>query len=278
MYTDILNTVSGPISTITLNRPVRLNATTPRMMQEIRHAVDAAEKDADVVGIVITGAGRGFCAGADMAGLQQIEQAGSLAAEGDAGDLSADPGDPAMGEEFGRGLTYLLTVRKPIIAAINGPCAGYGMSLAMFCDLRFAAEGAIFTTAFAQRGLVAEHGQSWILPRVIGPSRALDLFWSGRRFDANEALELGVVNRVFSGDRLIDETSAYVRELAERCSPTSLMIMKQQVYRHLMMPLGQSMKESDRLQAESVRRPDFGEGIASYTEKRAPKFARIEVD
>jgi enoyl-CoA hydratase/carnithine racemase len=235
MYTDILYDVSGPVATLTLNRPDRLNATTPRMMQEIRHAVDAAEKNADVVGIVITGA------------------------------------------EFGRGLTYLLTVRKPIIAAINGPCAGYGLSLAMFCDLRFTADGAIFTTAFSQRGLVAEHGQSWMLPRVIGPSRALDLFWSARRFDANEALALGVVNRVFPGDKLIVQTNAYIKELAEKCSPTSLMIMKQQVYRHLMMPLGASMKESDRLQAESVTRPDFGEGIASYTEKRAPNFARIDV-
>jgi enoyl-CoA hydratase/carnithine racemase len=277
MYTDIICNVEGPVATITLNRPDRLNATTNLMMAELRHALAAAERDASVTGIVITGAGRGFCAGADMAGLQVIQQEGRMPDERDA-SLEAEPGDRSMGDEFGRGLTYMLTIRKPIIAAINGPCAGYGMSMAMFCDLRFAAEGAIFTTAFAQRGLVAEHGQSWVLPRLIGPSRALDLFWSARRFDANEALQLGVVNRVFPADRLIDETSAYVRALAERCSPTSLLVMKQQVYRSLMQPLGESMRETERLMDESVKRADFEEGIASYMEKRSPEFDKLVLD
>jgi len=276
MYQDIRFEIASPVATITLNRPDRLNATTNRMMAELRHAIAVAERSNDVVGIVITGAGRGFCAGADMAGLQVIQKQGGVAAETFDG-LDAQPGDRAMGEDFRRGLTYLLTVRKPIIAAINGPAAGYGLSLALFCDLRFAAEGAVFTTSFAQRGLVAEHGQSWILPRLIGPARALDVFWSGRKFDAQEAFQLGIVNRVFARDKLLEETHAYVRELSERCSPASLMHMKQQVYRDLMSPLGEAMADTDERMAASNKWPDFKEGIASFMERRPPKFPPLDL-
>jgi enoyl-CoA hydratase/carnithine racemase len=276
MYEDITFTTDGPVATITLNRPDKLNAATYRMLAEIRHAVDRAERNADVVGIVITGAGRGFCAGMDMAALQVIQEAGStsgLEYEG----LEAHPGDRAMGDDFRRGLTYLLTVRKPIIAAINGPVAGYGFSLAVFCDLRFAAEGAVFTTSFAQRGLVAEHGQSWLLPRLIGPSRALDVLWTGRKFDAQEAFQLGIVNRVFAPDKLLEEASAYVRELAERCSPMALMQMKQQVYRDLIAPLGDAMVDTEARMAASNKHADFKEGIASFMERRPPKFRPLDV-
>lgn len=277
MYEDITYETTGPVGTITMNRPDKLNAATYRMLAEVRHAVDRAERDADVVGIVITGAGRGFCAGMDMAALQVIQAAGSTTGL-DYEGLEAHPGDRTMGDDFRRGLAYLLTVRKPVIAAINGPVAGYGFSLAVFCDLRFAAEGAVFTTSFAQRGLVAEHGQSWLLPRLIGPARALDVFWTGRKFDAQEALQLGIVNRVFAPDKLIDETKAYVRELAERCSPASLMQMKQQVYRDLIAPLGDAMMDTEARMAESNRQPDFKEGIASFMERRPPRFQRLDVN
>lgn len=276
MYQDILLEIAGPAATITLNRPDRLNAATYRMLAELRHAVDQAERNDDVVGIVITGAGRGFCAGMDMAALQIIQQQGGTTDEKFEG-LEAHPGDRTMGEDFRHGLTYLLTVRKPIIAAINGPVAGYGMSLVVFCDLRFAAEGAVFTTSFAQRGLVAEHGQSWMLPRLIGPARALDVFWSGRKFDAQEAFQLGIVNRVFPPDKLLAETQAYVRELAERCSPAALLHMKQQVYRDLMTPLGTAMFDTEARMAASNKRPDFKEGIASFMERRPPKFDRLDL-
>jgi len=276
MYQDILFELTNPVATITLNRPDRLNATTNRMIAEMRHAIDQAEGSNDVVGIVITGAGRGFCAGMDMAALQIIQQQGGVPAETFDG-LDAHPGDRTMGDDFRRGLTYLLTVRKPIIAAVNGPCAGYGLSLALFCDLRFAAESAVFTTSFAQRGLVAEHGQSWLLPRLIGPSRALDVLWSGRKFDAQEAFQLGIVNRVFAPDKLLVETRGYVRELAERCSPASLMHMKQQVYRDLMTPLGEAMTDTDERMAASNKWPDFKEGIASFMERRPPKFPPLDL-
>ena len=169
----------------------------------------------------------------------------------------------------------MLAVRKPIIAAVNGPCAGMGFSLAMFCDMRFVAEQAMFTTAYAQRGLVAEHGASWVLPRLIGPSRALDILWSGRRLDGREAFDLGIANRVFPGDRLLEEAQAYVRTVATTASPASLMRMKQQVYRHLMLPLGPAMVETERLMDDSVKTPDFQEGIASFLERRSPRFPRV---
>ena len=277
MYTEILYNVAGPVATITLNRPDKLNATTPQMVAEIRHAVAQAEENPEVVGIVITGAGRGFCSGADMAGLQAIQREGSIAAQGQA-DLQASPGDPAMGDGYGSFFTYFFTVRKPIIAAVNGPCAGFGFSMAMCCDLRFMADGAFFTTSFAPRGLVAEHAMSWVLPRLVGPSRALDIFWSSRKVPAEEALQFGLANRVTPAEGLLPETSAYIKELAEKCSPTALMHMKQQVYRDLMLPLGESVRDTEARMAASVRRPDFKEGIASFTERRPPKFERLTKD
>ncbi len=276
-YQEIQFEVEDPVCTITLNRPEKLNALTSRMQQELRHALGEAERRADVVGIVITGAGRGFCAGADMGELRVIQAAGSIAAaEAKTEFAGARAGDPSMGPDYSRVFTYLLTVRKPIIAAVNGPVAGLGFSLVMFCDLRFAAEDAVFTTAYAQRGLVAEHGTSWILPRLIGPARALDLLWSGRRFDGREALSLGVANAAVPRERLLTEAQGYVRSLAANCSPASLMQMKRQVYRHLMMPLGEAMAETQALMDESVTQPDFNEGLASFAERRPPRFARVQ--
>ncbi|HLZ68638.1 MAG TPA: enoyl-CoA hydratase-related protein [Dehalococcoidia bacterium] len=277
MYQEILFEVVDPVCTITLNRPATLNAFTSRMQQELRHALGEAERRADVVGIVITGAGRGFCAGVDMGELRLIQAAGSVAAADAQTEFSgARAGDPAMGPDYTRVFTYLLTVRKPIIAAVNGPVAGLGFSLVMFCDLRFAAEDALFTTAYAQRGLVAEHGTSWILPRLIGPARALDVLWSGRRFDGREALQLGVANAALPRERLVDAAQGYIRSLAATCSPASLMQMKRQVYRHLMLPLGEAMEETQALIDESVTLPDFNEGLSSFAERRAPRFARLQ--
>ena len=272
MYRELIYEVNDPIATITLNRPERLNALTGRLLDEIKHAVAAAEADERVVGIILTGAGRGFSAGADMQGLKSTAEGASRA---DEDRLESAPGDPALGPDFAITYSYLLAVRKPLIAAINGPCAGLGFVIAMLCDMRFASETAIFTTAFANRGLIAEHGISWILPRLIGPSRALDLLWSGRRFDAAEAADLGVVNRVIAPDDLLAETEAYIKDLATRSAPTSLMIMKQQVYKHLMVSLGDAMEESNSLMEESLGRQDFKEGVDSYLEKRPPKFGRI---
>ena len=273
MYETIQYTVEDPVATITLNRPDRLNAVTGQMLNEIQDAVAKAEADDHVVGIVLTGAGRGFCAGADLEQLQGLTEGGSTAA------WETDDNKPGavdeMGDDFRLGLLYLMAVRKPIIAAINGPCAGLGFVLAMVCDMRLASDEARFTTAFANRGLIAEHGISWILPRAVGSARALDLLWSGRLVESDEAERIGMVNRVVPQDRLLDETISYVKMLASRSAPVSIQVIKQQVYKHLSVGLGEAAKESLQLMAESLGRPDFREGVVSYVEKRPPNFARV---
>ena len=273
-YEQITYSVEDPVAIITMNRPEALNALTGRMMAEIRHALAAAEADPAVVGIILTGAGRGFCAGADISGLD----ATASGATGEAEDLSAfkaSPGDPDMGENFQVTYTYILSVQKPVIAAINGPCAGLGFCYALLCDMRFAEKQAKFTTAFSQRGLIAEHASSWLLPRLIGPGKALDLLWSARKFLADEAYELGVVERVVDTGEALNAAVAYIRELAAVASPTSFKVIKAQVYRHLNMELGEAMRESNALMAESLVREDFKEGVRSFIEKRPPLFKRI---
>jgi len=276
MYRDINYDVREPVAIITMNRPDALNAFTSRMLAEIRHALAAAERDPDVVGIVLTGAGRGFCAGMDMNALNQMSS-GTDEGGDDLSELAASPGDPNMGENFQTTYSYLLSVRKPLLAAINGACAGLGFAVAMLCDMRFVERSAKFSTAFSKRGLIAEHGISWILPRLIGPSRALDLLWSARKFDGVEAERLGLADRLVEDGASLDAALGYIEELAASAAPNSLMVMKQQVYRHLNMPLGEAMKETNTLMAESLSRPDFREGVRSFIEKRPPEFARLEI-
>jgi enoyl-CoA hydratase/carnithine racemase len=273
MYEQILYEVSDPVATIFLNRPDRLNAWTDRMGEEVRHAIAAAEADKSVVGIVLTGAGRGFCAGADLKNLQAIST-GDRSSRTSA-DLAANPGDPEMGDSFRKAYSYLLSVRKPIVAAINGPCAGMAMPIALFCDLRFAGESATFTTAFVRRGLIAEWGLSWTLPRLVGSAHALDLLLSGRKIDAREAERMGLVNRVVPDSELLNHSQQYVRELAANSSPASMMVMKRQVYQQLTRELGPSADEAVKLMVESFSRPDFKEGVQSFLERRPPKFPRV---
>jgi enoyl-CoA hydratase/carnithine racemase len=194
------------------------------MGAEVKHAVAQAEADSSVVAIVLTGAGRGFCAGADLKDLSSIST-GDRSSQREI-DLAADPGDPQVGEDFRGTYTYLMSVRKPIIAAINGPTAGMALPIALCCDLRFASDMALFTVAFSQRGLIAEWGIAWLLPRLVGPAHALDLLFSSRKVDAQEALRIGLVNRVVPHDELISHTREYVEHLARTCSPASMQVMK----------------------------------------------------
>lgn len=262
---------------VTLNRPDRLNAFTYQMLEELTAALGRGEDDPDAVAIVLTGEGRGFSAGMDMDALSGISESKG---EGGSGSREATtakrPGDPAMGPDFEEGFTYMMSIRKPVIAAINGAAAGIGLSIALFCDMRFCAASAKFVTSFSQRGLVAEHGQSWILPRVVGPSRALDLFMSSRRVFAEEALAIGLVDRVSKDDELMSDVLSYVKHLAETAAPISLKVMKAQVYRHMNMSLGESLKETNELMAASLKRPDFAEGVKSFVEKRPPQFSKIK--
>jgi len=275
MYQSISLEVRGAAAVICLNRPDNLNAFTYPMIAEFRHALAQAEADNTVTGIVLTGAGRGFCAGMDMNALDTLSATGTTAAGDESMALAQNPGDASMGEDYISGFTYMMTVRKPIIAAVNGACAGLGLSIALLSDLRFAADSAKFVTSFSHRGLVAEHGQSWILPRVIGPSKALDLFWSSRRVLSDEALQIGLVDRVYPAAELLDQALAYIDDLATKAAPLSLKAMKRQVYRHMNMSLGEAMQESDKMMAISTAHDDFKEGVASFVDKRAPNFQKI---
>lgn len=277
MYETIRYEVDGPVATITLNRPERLNAITDRMQDEMRQAMVDAEHDQRVVGIVLTGEGRGFCAGVDMDALQEQTQGERDEYRPERRD-DLRPGGPNAADDYSRGLTYFLAVRKPIIGAINGPCAGMGFAFAAVCDIRFAGENAFFVNAFAQRGLVAEHATSWMLPRLLGPARALDIMWTGRRVSADEALQIGFVNRVVPKAELVSSAQDYVRELARTTSRRSLMTMKQQVYRDLMRPLGPAMVDTEALMDQSFDWPDFAEGVSSFQERRQPNFPPLDLD
>ena len=274
MYQELRYEVEDPIATITFDRPERLNAMTNRMTDELKHAVAQAEADERAVAIVLTGAGRGFCAGADLRGLKAIGEGKSY---GEGANLEASPGDPGMAPNFSGPYAYLFSVRKPVIAAVNGPCAGLGVAVMCFADVRFASDRAVFSTAFSRRGLIAEWGVGWTLPRLVGHSHALDLLFSARRIDAAEAERIGLVNKTLPHDELLPFVRAYVKDLADNVSPTSMAVIKRQVYTRLEAELGPSLEESIRLMSESFRRPDFPEGVSSYLEKRPPKFPRIKL-
>jgi enoyl-CoA hydratase/carnithine racemase len=271
----VLKEVRDGVAVLTLNRPDRLNAWTQEMERVYFDMLAECAAAEEVRVIVVTGAGRGFCAGADMQDLQGLgDQAKS--AEQDAGTRENGAAVAAVAHER-TPQTFPLSIPKPIIAAINGPCAGIGLVQALMCDLRFVAEDAKLTTAFARRGLVAEHGISWILPRLVGPARALDLLLSGRVLLGREAAALGLANRACVPEALLEQTLAYAHELAVHCSPASMATMKAQVYAALDQALPDALAEADRLMFASFREPDFVEGVASFVERREPDFAPLAV-
>lgn len=254
----------GPLAVIRLERPEALNALTYPMIAAIERAARAAEADPAVVALCITGAGRGFCAGIDMGRLAEATQHGPRATE------AAGTGDevrpPAL---FG----FLREISKPVIAAVNGVAAGGGFVLAMMCDLRFLAEDARLTTVFARRGLIAEHGTAWLLPRLVGLGRALDLLWSARPLDAAEAQRIGLADRVLPAAQLLDAAQAYAEQLAASVSPRALATIKAQVLADLERPFGAAARDAEQRMRLALRHPDAAEGAASYLERRPPRFA-----
>ena len=265
---EILFETMGRVALIRLNRPAALNALTYAMLADIRRLVGEAEKDPEVTAIAFVGEGRGFCSGLDAEVLRQTTAAGeSRRAEGSAANSGQRANDDPPGM-----FSYLPRISKPVISAVNGVAAGGGFILAMMSDLRFGSDGASFTTVFSKRGLIAEHGASWTLPRLVGASRALDLLWSSRRVHADEALRIGLLDRVFPADELLAGVVAYVEELAANVSPSAIAVMKSQVYRHLSEAMEPALADADRLTQAQLKHPDAYEGAMSLIERRPPKF------
>jgi enoyl-CoA hydratase/carnithine racemase len=265
-WQEILYKVEDRVATITLNRPDRLNAWTSVMSGELREAFETADRDDGVRAIVLTGAGRGFCAGADMARLQSAATGRS--------DLRVSAGDfPTQGLEanFAQRLSYILAVSKPILAAINGPAAGIGVVVACYCDFRYMAAGAKLTTSFARRGLIAEHGIAWLLPRLVGPMNALDLLLSARTLPAEEAAAMGLV-RLLPAEGFGAAVQARAAELASLSSPRSMRVIKRQVYESHFQSLAEATVAANREQDICRDTEDFREGVAHFLEKRKPRF------
>ena len=271
-YTQIRYTVANGVATIALNRPERLNAWTPVMNTEVPEAMRSAASDNSVKVILLTGAGKGFCAGADMEALRAASEDEGGAPPSGASVVPGLNDGPGVLPDFQTKFSYFPAISKPVIAAINGPAVGLGLVLALYCDLRFASEKARFSTAFSRRGLIAEYGLGWILPRVVGLSNAADLLFSARLVDAREALEMGLVNRVFPEADLMDGVMAYAVELATMVSPRSLKVIKRQMWGAQLQTLGEAIDTADREMALSIESEDFREGVAHFLEKRGPRF------
>ena len=268
-YTDIIYEVDGSAAVITLNRPARLNAWGGRMGHEVPDALNRADSDRAVRGVIITGAGRGFCAGADMGMLNSIASAGGEAV---AEDPLATPGP--IEANYHQRFSWPLATKKPLIAAVNGPAAGLGLILSLYCDMRFASESARFGTAFAKIGLIAEHGVSWLLPRAVGTGNALDLLYSARVIGADEALRMNLVQRVFPNDELLPATKEYVAQLATS-SPEAMRVMKRLVWDAQFQDLAQAIQSANASMPPTLAGEDFKEGLAAFAEKRPPIFRGV---
>jgi enoyl-CoA hydratase/carnithine racemase len=263
VYADIEVEIDDPVALIRLNRPEKLNAFTYQTLAELRAAIDAAADDQRVVGIVITGNGRGFCAGLDA------EVLAATTKRGVSGTTSRSP------DELPGIFSYLIDVPKPVISAVNGVAAGGGVILALMSDLRIASKNAAFTTVFLKRGLIAEHGSSWLLPRLVGVGRALDLLWMSDKIDAATAQSIGLVEKIVEHEQVVDAARDYVKRLAVTSSPSAIAATKRLVYRHLGVGYLDALREAEAVQNEFVAAPDAREGAQALLEKRAPRFKRL---
>ena len=276
-YREIAYSVADRIATVTLDRPDRLNAWTPTMEEELRAAMAEAARDDGVRAVLLTGAGRGFCAGADMESLRSgAEETAEEAAERvrrGSEQRVVMPNRLDVPSDFSRRYCYFPSIPKPVIAAVNGPAAGLGMVMSLYCDVRLASAEAFFTTAFARRGLIAEHGIDYMLVRIVGHAAALDMLLSARRVGAEEALQRGLVNRVFPAATFAGDARAYALDLVDSVSPRSMRVMKEQVYRTLGLRLGDAVQVANEEMLRSFGSEDFKEGVAHFVERRPAAFS-----
>lgn len=256
----ILTERRGGVLILTLNRPERLNAWSDALEERYFSLLRSAESDPEVGAVVLTGAGRGFCAGADLDDLQQV-----------------DDTDPAAIAHRDPPRHHPMSFQKPLIAAINGAAAGLGLVEALYCDVRFAAPDAKLTAAFSKRGLIAEHGVAWLLTRLVGRSRTFDILVSSRVIRGEEAFGLGLVDRVVPAAELLDEAIAYAQELAQQCSPTAMQVIKNQILHAEHSSFDEAVVDANRRMLVSFTHPDFAEGVNSFVERREPAFEGLDV-
>lgn len=273
---DDLHTVSlerdGGVAIVTLDRPDRMNAWTGRMHTEYRAVFSHLEADPTVRAVVVTGAGRAFCAGADTSALE-----GHVAAGGYDRGTPPDLANPGHGvrPEYDHAFAWHFGLRFPVVAAINGPAAGVGLVLACFADLRFAAADAKLTTSAPRLGLPAEYGLSWVLPRLVGIGHAADLLISSRVILGDEAERIGLVNRALPKAEVLPAALAWAQAVSSEVAPSSAALAKAQLYADLHRDVGSAVATSERLLDETIAGADYAEGVAAWMGKRPPAFADL---
>ncbi len=248
--------VDGAVATLTLDRPEALNALTVPVKVALREAFESLAADQDVRAVILTGAGRAFCAGQDLAEREQPDAA---------------PLDVEIRERYNPIIRAMRSMGQPVIAAVNGVAAGAGASLAFACDVRIAAEDARFVLGFGRIGLVPDSGATWFLPRIVGPAKAAELALAGDQVDATEALRLGLVSRVVPGDRLLGEARALAERIAEG-APLATALTKQALQRSATITLDEALEGEAKLQGIAGASRDHAEGLAAFREKRPPRF------
>jgi enoyl-CoA hydratase/carnithine racemase len=265
-YQQIQYAIEGATAVVTLNRPERMNALTKVLEAELRDAVERAGRDDEVRAIVLTGAGRAFCAGMDMDELEVLPPE----------DIRAEqwmrPYDMNRRADYQTRYSYFPAVPKPVISAINGAAAGLGLVLALYSDFRLASSTAVFATAFAKRGLIAEHGIAWILPRIVGHAAAMDLLMTSRKIDAAQALAMGLVSQVHAPEDLMPQALALARTLSSEVSPRSVRVMKRQLWEAPYQTLGDAVALANTEMVASIKSADFQEGVAHFQQRRPPRF------
>lgn len=267
-FAEIIYEKKDRVATVTMNRPEKMNAWTPKMGAEMRTAMLDAERDPSIGAIIVTGAGRAYCAGADMGNLSTIA-AGNASARG---AEAPDEWLAAQRADYRTSYSWPLALNTPVIGAINGACVGLGFTTCLYQDIRIASENARMGLIFTQRGLAIEHGSSWMLPRIIGLVHATELAITGRLVDANEALELGLVNRVVPADKLMATVREIASGIATKCSPLGVSQAKKMIYQHLFTDLATAVRDDDASMEMMTHSEDFKEGVKAFVEKRAPKF------
>jgi enoyl-CoA hydratase/carnithine racemase len=271
-FTEIIYEKQDRIATVTMNRPERLNAFTPVMGAEMKNAMVDADRDPAIRAIIVTGAGRAYCAGAEMSNLSSVAQGNTRATDAVGTPATDNRWLDEHRADYRGQFSWVLALSKPVIAAINGACVGLGLTKSLYYDIRVASEKARLGTIFPQRGLAIEHGSSWMLPKIVGLAHAIEMAVTGRLVEAKEALAMGLVTHVVAPELLIPTARQIAGEIADKCSPLGVAQARRLVYRHLFTDLATAVKEDDETMIRMLGSEDFKEGVSAFLEKRAPRW------